>query len=174
MKPAIVIAAATLSLLAGAVHADVYRQIDAQGNVTFSDERSSGAEAIEVKPVTTIKLPKPQDLETKKQPAQKEQQEKSLYSMVVIAAPQNNQAFTSGNGNVEFQLISEPALRNGHQYEVTVDGQPVGQSTTRTLLVQNMDRGTHQAGVNIVNQNGVQIISGPGITFTIHRPSRLN
>ncbi len=172
MKPALMIAAAALLSLTGAAYADVYRQVDAQGNVTFSDEPSSGAKTIKVKPVTTIKLPKLEDLEEEKQA--EPQPEKSFYQAVAFAAPQNNQAFHSGNGNVEFQLFSEPALRNGHQYEVTIDGQPVGQSSSNTIMVQNMDRGTHQAGINIIDQNGVQVTSGTGISFTVHRPSRLN
>jgi len=173
MKPAIVIATATLLLINGAAQAEVYRQVDAQGNVTFSDEPSSGAEAIQVRPVTTITLPKMQDLEQFEQPQQK-QPPSPLYELVKIAYPRNNEAFNSGNGDVEFNVISSPQLRDGHKYEVTLDGQPVGQSTSGTILVQNMDRGTHQAGVNIVNRSGVQVGSGTGITFTIHRPSRLN
>lgn len=172
MKPVLVMAAAAWVFLAGAACADVYRQVDAQGNVTFSDEPSSGAKPIRVKPVTTIKLPKPEDLE-EQQPVEK-QQEKSLYNTLVFTAPQNNQAFHSGNGNVEFQLLSEPALRSGHKYEVTIDGQPVGQSSTNTIMVPNMDRGTHQAGINIIDQNGVQVTSGTAISFTVHRSSRLN
>jgi hypothetical protein len=173
MKPAIVIAAVTLLLASGAVQAEVYRQVDAQGNVTFSDEPSSGAEAIKVRPVTTITLPKMQDLEQFEQP-QQEQPPGPLYELVRIVYPRNNEAFTSGNGDVEFSVISSPQLRDGHKYEVTLDGQPVGQSTSGTILVQQIDRGTHQAGVNIVNRSGVQVGSGTGITFTIHRPSRLN
>jgi len=173
MKPAIVIAAATLVMITGAAQAEMYRQVDAQGNVTFSDEASSGAEAIQVRPVTTITLPKMQDLEQFEQP-QQEQPPSPLYELVRIVYPQNNEAFHSGNGDVEFNVISSPQLRDGHKYEVTLDGQPVGQSTSGTIMVQNMDRGTHQAGVNIVNRSGVQVGSGTGITFTIHRPSRLN
>jgi hypothetical protein len=146
MKPAIVIAAATLLMINGAAQAEVYRQVDAQGNVTFSDEPSSGAEAIQVRPVTTITLPKMQDLEQIDQPQQQEQPPSSLYELVRIVYPRNNEAFHSGNG----------------------------QSTSGTILVQTIDRGTHQAGVNIVNRRGVQVGSGTGITFTIHRPSRLN
>ncbi|MEH6357229.1 MAG: DUF4124 domain-containing protein, partial [Marinobacter sp.] len=142
-----------------------------QGNVTFSDEPSSGAEAIEVRPVTTITLPKMQDFE---QPQQQQQPPSPLYELVRIVYPRNNEAFQSGNGDVEFNVISSPQLRDGHKYEVTLDGQPVGQSASGTILVQNIDRGTHQAGVNIVNRSGAQVGSGAGITFTIHRPSRLN
>jgi hypothetical protein len=174
MKPAIVIAAATLLLINGAAQAEVYRQVDAQGNVTFSDEPSSGAEAIEVKPVTTITLPKLQDLELREQPEIQQQKPDSIYDSVQIISPQDKEAFNSGNGNVEFRIISSPLLRDGHKYEVTLDGQPVGQSATGTIMVQHMDRGTHQAGVNIINRDGIQVASGAGITFTIHRPSRLN
>jgi hypothetical protein len=174
MKPAIVIAAATLLLINGVAQAEVYRQVDAQGNVTFSDQPSSGAEAIQVRPVTTITLPKMQDLEQLGQPQQQEQPPSPLYELVRIVYPRNNEAFHSGNGDVEFSVVSSPQLRDGHKYEVTLDGQPVGQSTSGTILVQQIDRGTHQAGVNIVNRSGVQVGSGAGVTFTIHRPSRLN
>lgn len=174
MKPTTVIAAATLLLITAAANAEVYRQVDAQGNVTFSDEPSAGAEAIQVKPVTTITLPKMQDLEQLNKPPEQEQEDAVFYDLVQIVYPQNNQALHGGSGNVEFRLTSNPQLRDGHKYEVTVDGQPVGQNTSSTILVQHIDRGTHQAGVNIVDRNGVQIGSGTGITFTVHRPSRLN
>jgi hypothetical protein len=173
MKPAIVIVTATLLLINGAAQAEVYRQVDAQGNVTFSDQPSSGAETIQVKPVTTITLPKIQDLERLEPPPQ-EQPPSPLYELVRIVYPRNNEAFYSGNGDVQFSVISSPQLRDGHKYEVTLDGQPVGQSTSGTILVQQIDRGTHQAGVNIVNRRGAQVGSGTGVTFTIHRPSRLN
>jgi len=173
MKPAIVIATATLLLINGAAQAEVYRQVDAEGNVTFSDQPFSGADAIQVKPVTTITMPKMQDMEQREPPPQ-QQPPSLLYERVRIVYPRNNEAFHSGNGDVQFNVVSSPQLRDGHKYEVTLNGQPVGQSTSGTILVQQVDRGTHQAGVSIVNHLGAQIGSGTGITFTIHRPSRLN
>ena len=49
-----------VALAAFPVSAEVYRQVDAQGNVTYTDEPSEGtpAEEIKVKPVTTVTLPK--------------------------------------------------------------------------------------------------------------------
>jgi hypothetical protein len=72
---------------------------------------------------------------------------------------------------VEFRVTSSPGLRGSHKYEVTLDGQPVGQSASGTVMVRNVFRGTHDAGVNIVDSNGVTVKSGETITFTIHRPS---
>ena len=102
-----------VALAALPVSAEVYRQVDAQGNVTYTDEPSE----------------------------------------------------------VEFRVTSSPGLRGSHKYEVTLDGQPVGQSASGTVMVRNVFRGTHDAGVNIVDSNGVTVKSGETITFTIHRPS---
>jgi hypothetical protein len=88
--------------------------------------------------------------------------------------PANEQAFHSGNGNVTFEVQSTPPLKRGHKFEVTLDGQPVGQSSSGSVAVSNIDRGTHNATVHIVDENGVRVKSGSSITFTIHRPSVLN
>lgn len=152
--------------------AAVYRQVDAQGNVTFTDEPGSGAEEIQVKPVTTVTLPKPEAVQEQLQQQDSEQQD--TYERVGFSFPGNDEAFHSGSGDIDFQVQSSPALRRGHKFEVTLDGQPVGQTTSGTVSVQNVDRGTHRASVHVINQAGQRIQSGESVTFTIHRPSRLN
>lgn len=172
-----------LSLLTGItllfcvpVSAEIYRQVDAQGNVTYTDEPSDQAPAEEVKirPVTTVTLPKPETVSEPEQLREEVETEGSAYSDVRITAPEDGEAFHSGSGDIAFEVASSPELRDGHKYEVTLDGQPVGQTTSGTVSVRNVYRGTHEAGVSIVNRNGVTIKSGDTISFTIHRPSALN
>jgi len=102
------------------------------------------------------------------------EREGAAYQSVSFQYPANEQAFHSGNGNVTFEVQSTPPLKRGHKFEVTLDGQPVGQSSSGSVAVSNIDRGTHNAGVHIVDENGVRVKSGNSITFTIHRPSVLN
>jgi len=151
--------------------AEVYRNVDAQGNVTFSDEPSDGAEEVRVKPVTTVTLPKPADVREPEKIRQQAEEQGSVYNSVRIVSPNDDEAFHSGSGDVAFRVTSEPGLRDGHRYEVTLDGQPVGQTASDTVTVRNVFRGTHDAGVNIVDSKGVQVKSGESIRFTIHRPS---
>ncbi len=151
--------------------AEVYRNVDAQGNVTFSDEPSDGAEEVKVKPVTTVTLPKPADVREPERLRRQVEEEGAAYDSVRIVAPNNDEAFHSGSGDVAFRVVSEPALKRGHRYEVTLDGQPVGQTASDTITVRNVFRGTHDASVNIINEKGVQVKSGESIRFTIHRPS---
>ena len=174
MKAPLTLATGLLLLATASAHAEVYRHVDAQGNVTFSDEPMQGGEEIEVKRVTTITLPKPDAVRETKQLLEEVEREGAAYESLSLISPENDQAFHSGNGDVTFEVRSTPSLRRGHRYEVTLDGQPVGQSTSGSITVRNIDRGTHQAGVHIVDRDGIQVKSGQPITFTIHRPSRLN
>ena len=174
MNPKSGLVTGRLFFLAIPVSAEVYRNVDAYGNVTYSDEPSEGAEAVEVKPVTTITLPKPEAVQETEKLREEVQREGAAYESLSFAYPDNNQAFYSGSGDVQFEVRSTPGLQPGHKYEVTLDGQPVGQSTSGSITVNNEFRGTHEARVHIVDENGVQVKTGSPITFTVHRPSALN
>ena len=174
MNPKSGLVTGLLFFLAIPVSAEVYRNVDAYGNVTYSDEPSEGAEAVEVKPVTTITLPKPEAVQETEKLREEVQREGAAYESLSFAYPDNNQAFYSGSGDVQFEVRSTPGLQPGHKYEVTLDGQPVGQSPSGSITVNNVFRGTHEARVHIVDENGVQVKTGSPITFTVHRPSALN
>lgn len=174
MNPKSGLVTGLLFFLAIPVSAEVYRNVDAYGNVTYSDEPSEGAEAVEVKPVTTITLPKPEAVQETEKLREEVQREGAAYESLSFAYPDSNQAFHSGSGDVQFEVRSTPGLQPGHKYEVTLDGQPVGQSTSGSITVNNVFRGTHEARVHIVDENGVQVKTGSPITFTVHRPSIAN
>ena len=174
MNPKSGLVTGLLFFLAIPVSAEVYRNVDAYGNVTYSDEPSEGAEAVEVKPATTITLPKPEAVQETEKLREEVQREGAAYESLSFAYPDNNQAFYSGSGDVQFEVRSTPGLQPGHKYEVTLDGQPVGQSTSGSITVNNVFRGNHEARVHIVDENGVQVKTGSPITFTVHRPSALN
>lgn len=173
MKLRLAFVAGILTFIALPLSAEVYRQIDSQGNVTYTDEPAEGTEAeeIKVKPVTTVTLPKPEAVREPERLRETVEQEGAAYDSVTFVSPGNDEAFHSGSGDVEFAVTSSPSLKGNHKYEVTLDGQPVGQSESGTVMVRNVYRGTHDATVNIVDSNGVTIKSGETITFTIHRPS---
>lgn len=163
-----------LVLLSAPALGEVYRHVDAQGNVTFSDEPIEGGETVDVKPVTTVTLPKPQTVRETDKLREEVKREGSAYESVSFVQPQNEQAFYSGSGDVRFEVTSTPGLQAGHKYEVTLDGQPVAQTSSGSVVVNNVFRGTHEARVHIVDENGVQVKTGSPITFTVHRPSVRN
>lgn len=171
MKVQLLIAAVASAFLSLPVQAEVYRQVDKDGNVTFTDDPQGQAERVDVKPVTTITMPKPETVEQQLEEEDGEIGDQDAYDSVSFQAPEDEEAFHSGSGNVEFQVTSEPALREGHRFEITLDGQPVGQTRSGSVSVSNVFRGTHKAGVNVINAEGERVFTGDSISFTIHRPS---
>ncbi|WP_372965586.1 DUF4124 domain-containing protein [Marinobacter sp.] len=171
MKTLVALTSGIFLLASSASWAEVYRHVDAQGNVTFSDEPMEGGKEVKIKPVTTITLPKPEAVRETGKLREEVKREGAAYESVAFSQPQDEQAFHSGGGHVTFEVYSTPGLKPGHKYEVTLDGQPVGQSTSGSVTVQNIDRGTHSAAAHIVDEDGVQIKTGQTIHFTVHRPS---
>ncbi|WP_372973015.1 DUF4124 domain-containing protein [Marinobacter sp.] len=171
MKTQLLIAAVASAFLSLPVQAEVYRQVDKDGNVTFTDDPQGKAERVNVKPATTITMPKPETVEQQLDEEDGEIGDQKAYESVTFLAPADDEAFHSGSGNVEFQVASDPGLRQGHRFEITLDGQPVGQTTSGTVSVSNVFRGTHNAGVNVINADGERVFTGESISFTIHRPT---
>ncbi|MBS3805063.1 MAG: DUF4124 domain-containing protein [Oleiphilaceae bacterium] len=164
-----------LTLPMTAAAADVYRHVDQDGNVTYSDEPRDDAEAVDVQPVTTVKLPSMDDIESPQaEETANRNADQAPYQRITFSAPEDDEAFWSGSGNIEFAVSSEPPLKEGHRYEVTLDGQIVGQSRSGNIAVQNVFRGTHEAQVAVVDNKGRPVQKGESIAFTIHRPSVQN
>ncbi len=174
MRSTWLIATLSAALMSLPALGEVYRQVDEDGNVTFTDEPDDDAERIQVKPVTTVTMPKPETVDRQLEEDDEEIGDQDAYDSVTFQSPEDEEAFNSGSGDVEFRVTSEPGLRADHRFEITLDGQPVGQTTSGTVMVNNVFRGTHKAGVNIINSEGERVYTGESISFTVHRPSVLN
>ena len=105
MKALFLIAAAS-ALIALPAQAEVYRQVDANGNVTFTDEPGDNAERVEVKPVTTITMPKPDTVREQLSEDDETIGDQQAYESVSFTSPSDEEAFHSGSGNVEFRVTS--------------------------------------------------------------------
>lgn len=174
MKALFLTAAVTSAMIALPAQAEVYRQVDANGNVTFTDEPGDNAERVNVKPVTTITMPKPETVKRQLDEDDESIGDQDAYESVSFTSPTDDEAFHSGSGNVQFQVTSTPGLRQGHQFEITMDGTPVGQTRSGSVTVNNVFRGTHNASVNVIGPDGERIYTGDSISFTVHRPSVQN
>ncbi|WP_404368119.1 DUF4124 domain-containing protein [Marinobacter sp.] len=172
MNTAKTVLAALLISLAMPAWSEVYRHVDEDGNVTYSDEPREGAEEIKVKPVTTVTLPKQEDIGTIEiRSSGEENTNNAPYERIEFRSPEDEESFWSGSGDIALQVSSTPSLKEGHMYEVTLDGQPVGQSTSGRFTLENVFRGTHEARVSVVDSRGRPVQQGESITFTLHRPS---
>lgn len=163
----------SLAISVGSAQAAIYRSVDAQGNVVFSDQPGGDAQRIDLPPVPTYSPP------TLPPPAPPSQVTPSApagpgYQQFSVLAPTQDQAFWDNSGNVEVTLTLEPALMTGlgHRIIYYLDGSADGEATEQTSMVfHNVERGEHSVSATLVDADGQTVVSTGTVRFQVHRQS---
>lgn len=136
----------------------VYRVVDEDGNVTFTDTPPSGAVA-EVQPLnapnTTPAISIPG------QPSADDTAPHSTDAMVEydtrITSPADQSTIPMGPGNFVVQVAVRPGLGTGEQLVLTLDGEPVSApQRTSSWQLTNVFRGEHRLQVLRLDANGAR------------------
>jgi hypothetical protein len=160
----------SLVFLAGQVVAEVYRSVDEDGNITYSDKPSEGAETIKKQDVQTIDTPNiPQFKYTP--PRDQAAEKPAIYNSIAITSPGNDTSVRENAGNLTVNVSLKPNLKTayGHSLSLTMDGKEVGAGRSRTFSLTNLDRGTHTLVARVKGSNGQVIIASDPVTFTVLR-----
>lgn len=153
------------------VYADIYKSVNNEGVIEYSDQPREGSEKIKVKNPQSITLPKGADVFTSgNTDTDSNTDSGAAYQSVKITQPANDSSFSSGNGLVSISSETTPALQAGHSIQLVMDGTPYNSNQSGSFGLSNVDRGTHQLQVNVINGAGETLISSDVTTFTLHRP----
>ena len=161
------------------VAGEIYRHVDENGNVTYSDEPADDdSKAMELEPLPEVSLPDGAARERLDRSSESERDdgnsEQQGYQSIEITQPEHDSAFWRGDGLVVVRFQSQPSLRSGHRYALELDGERTRQSRNTSFTLENMNRGTHEVVIHVVNANGETVSSSDVTRFTLHRPSQLN
>lgn len=144
----------------------VYRSVGPDGSVIFSDKETPGSEAIEVKEVPTVTLPKAPEFRY-------EEPKKAfpLYQKIEIIRPKNDEAIRENAGDVTITADLDPPLRGGDILEITLDGKIVSTGSSASVSLKSVDRGTHTTQATVKDQTGKVLGSSQPVTFHLLRHS---
>ena len=174
--------AAGLLLALMAVAAPVYKSVDSQGRVIYSDVPPSGAATAVELPAANIYTPElPTDSGSTSanatDPATASDTEISTteYVSVAIITPAHDAALRNNSGQVQVVVSTTPALdlAAGHQLRLLLDQQPISAGPTTQFTLDNVDRGTHSLSAQIVNAQGELLLQSASSTFHLLRYSAL-
>ena len=168
-------------LLAGSTAANaqqLYKIVDKNGKVTYTDKKPSSDVNYEKITVTTAK-PNPEAAQKARaskqrwQPQQKSDTPKRFrgYSEVVIASPQNDQTILNDQQRLAVKLALTPGLQPGHKAQLLFDGESFDEpSKNLNFVLTDLERGSHSIQVNIIDANGKTIASSNSVTVHVKRP----
>ena len=172
-----------LSCLLGVATADaIYKWVDDQGNVHYSDEPGDGgAKKMNQLPGLSTYAPEPIKIEPEKQ--QSKPPDKTMapeeaaeaYRSMSIVKPEDGETVRSNPGIVEVFIALAPPLGENDHIRVALDGKPLpGKYTKAVLQLENVDRGEHQLSVAVHDSKGKKLIGSATHTFYLHKASVIN
>lgn len=160
----------------GSLSAEIYRTVDEQGNVVFTDTPAVNSKPVELGPASTYSPP-PQISTTQTRTPDTEESETTFYSALRIVRPAEEETIRDNTGNVSVSLEIEPALlvQAGHRVQFFLDGEAIGApSSVLKTSFANVDRGEHQVEAAVIDVSGEPILRTSSVRFFLHRYSIIN
>ena len=155
--------------------ASVYRWVDNDGQIHYSDRQTNGSESVELREssvYTPLELP---DISQDEEAADTDEEEglegeESGYESLRVVVPENDESVRSNEGQVRVSIELQPGLAEGHKIRLYLDGSKAsGELPTTQVTLQNVERGTHSLAVAVVDATDRELIRSPATTFHLKR-----
>lgn len=170
-----------LAVYACSALADIYKVVDAQGNVTYTDQSPGPGAAPMVLPelsvVDTDYVPEsePADpaAETTDGTAEEDTSPRALrkaYQDFAITQPAQEQTFWGTENSVVISWSSEKALLPGMAVRLFIDGAAVS-NTQDNMYAATLDRGEHSVYAQLMDPRGRRVMVTPTVVFYIKQHS---
>jgi hypothetical protein len=149
----------------------VYKRVNPDGSVEYSDRPLEDAEVIKVPKGSTFTMPAASPAR-RTPPRPPSADDVAGYESLEITSPKNDEAIRSNDGRVTALAKSDPTLLEGHRFRWSMDGTILPRKLKDPiLLMKEVDRGTHSLEVAIIDGEGKVVISSQKITFHLLRAS---
>lgn len=154
-------------------YSQIYKWVDSQGVVHFTDKPHDGAQEIKIPEAQTY-VP-PNNSENGKDEKPNEEVEKPAeeieYTSLEILQPENEATIRNNQGFMVVAVDVKPALSGDDKIQLLIDGQPIGKpQITLVFQISGIFRGAHKIAVQIVKPDGTVIKTSDTIEIFMQRP----
>ncbi len=151
----------------------VYKRVNPDGSVEYSDQPIEDAEVMKVPKGSTFTMPSTSvGSRSSSNRSQSNADTSASYESLEISSPKNDEAIRSNEGRVTALAKSVPSLIRGHSFRWRMDGRVLHQEISSPVLqMTSVNRGTHNLEVDIVDADGKVVISSEKIVFHLQRVS---
>ncbi len=170
MKRLFVLLLVVMPVVAAAAQVAVYRWIDSNGVVHYSDQPHPGAVKVNLGAPSVVTF---NTQATTPPPDVTAQKTERRHYQVHILAPSDGTTLRPADWKVQVAVSVQPPLGEGANLQYNLDGKPVGSPTQSTqVTLDKVYRGTHTLTVSVVGANGASAGQASS-TFYVHHPSIL-
>ena len=156
----------TAALAISPASADIFKHVDENGNVSYSDQPALGSERIETRNHRSSSRASG-DEEPDGGAEGEGKAESPDYKSLQILTPREGKVVDSETGAVQVIMLPTPSLGKSDSLVIEVDGRQVSKGRDVNLSIQNVPKGKHSVSSRIENSEGEVIIESASINFTI-------
>ena len=152
----------------------VYKTVDKDGNVTYTDQPpADDAQPMEM-PKISVMQTDPLPVQPSASKPAGDSNADNPYGSLTILEPTAEQTFWGTGGTVVVRLNTGRPLVEGHKVNYFMDGTKAGSTASLMQLFADVVRGSHQVRAEIIDENGAVLTSSDGVTFHMKQQSAQN
>lgn len=142
-------------------HAAIYKQVAANGAVSFSDTPNANASLVVLQPVNVAT--------TSEVPASKANvdSQKKTYKKFAITQPHDQQTFQNQR-EIALDIQLQPDLQEGDKLEIWLDGKATQQTSSTHIMLGSLNRGEHTLQAKLLGSDGKALVTTEMVTFYMH------
>ena len=150
----------------------LYRWVDAQGVVHYSDTPHPGAQVMQVPGAQTYHGASAPPATPSVTAAPQSDTKPGSYESCAITAPAPDSAMYAPE-SVAVSVAVSPALHDGDQLTVQVDGRQLESTSegSQSFVIAQPERGDHSISAQVRSPDGAMLCNAPPVTFSVTKPS---
>ena len=160
-----ILAAALTLCLSITATAEVYKTIDENGKVIFTDNpQGKKAEKVELPPINS------QPATPVFTPPKSADKPKAIKPVMQIRSPKSGAQIPTGQHQIPVSIGLRPKLKAGQTIQMLINGQPFGSAQASTQFVlKDVFRGEHQLSAQLRDPNGKVLMTSRSVTIYVQR-----
>jgi len=149
----------------------IYHWVDKNGKSHYSDTAAIGTAEIQVVTQNIITSDNLQPVITPKNAAAVTAEAAIIYQAEIIS-PENDRPLRSNDGSINIQVKTTPEKTPTQKLQLFLDGNALGSpQISSTIRAENIDRGTHQVQVQLLDESGKVLARTQLVTIHLQRIS---
>ena len=162
-----------IMLLAQVATADVYKTVDKDGNIKYTDKPSTEkAEKVELREINTV--PGAQPLPQSSPVDSFQSQAAAVSYQIDIISPRNDVSIPVGQRDLAIAVTVRPAIQSDHLLVYFMNGELLEETTMNNIIVKDVPRGTHTLVVEAIDANGRSLGTSAPALVNVIRPNIKN
>jgi zona occludens toxin (predicted ATPase) len=164
----VIVASLILCALSSIAAAEIYKTVDKNGKITYTDVPPSSAQAKPLELKTINSLPAPPDIPISA-PVNVAPDTTQDYQIQVVA-PENGRTLMADERSVTVSVGLNQPLNNGALLAYKVDGDIITTTQETTYTIVEPPRGERSLTVDVVDANGRVLAQSNPVTLLVMRP----